>query len=365
MRLIHNWGTVAGMFLRYVAHRAGLVSMPPPERYYPEATEVVLGYLGLHGKVRVVHPERCPGKGATIFAANHARLYDPLALFHVVEQITEPKRYIKSVMRDDFFQGTILKTQLFDFDRFLAWLGAFPINRDNPRLSQLRKPIHHLQNGGAILIYPGRTRSRSGILFEYGERFDEPGGVSLFASNARRRLPEPVNVVPVFLNTNVVTREVIAVFGDTMYLPDNADRDAQREFDFELVFAISNLVEVTVAHITAALLFLHAVHGRNPVIGAGALADAVATVLKDTSHPIIDPSARTQPDEEIDTALDFFQEGQFIRRESTAIHLETATILANPELTPKYREENPIRYLTNQIAHLETLVPHLEALRLR
>lgn len=362
MRMVLVWIRIAGMFARYFGSRMGVCREPVVDEYYPEITDVFYAVLNWHGKVRFVHPERCPTTGPALFAANHTRLLDPIVLFHGADAISGQTFRIKGLMRDDFFRGTILKTPVFDFDRFMHWFGAFPLSRDKPKLSQLRRVVDHLCDGGGLIVFSGRTRSRSGMLFEYRDGISEPAGVSMFAYHAQRRDPTlAVKVVPVAVTHNPVTDQRNTVYGEALYLPKDASRAEQRQLDFELVEAICGLMEISAPMIVCGLIYLHCLHGRGERIARGRLVEAVSSVVGRLGGYQVDPRAVDETEAACEETIAFLVKFKMISLGKAGdLRLDVGKVLSAPALTTDYRKKNPVKYLANHLMHLGEVIGFLE-----
>ena len=132
-----------------------------------------LGGLKVHGQ------ENVPREGPVIIAPNHASLFDPpLVGFTVPRRVT-----------------TMGKIELFEKKtcglKILGWIiqrmGTFPVKRGQPDRRALRMAMQVLREGGALVLFPEGTRTRTG---ELGP--SEPG-ISLIAHATK------APVVPMYL----------------------------------------------------------------------------------------------------------------------------------------------------------------------
>lgn len=327
---------------------------------YREAQEFLSPILGL-GHSAVVHPERCPTHGPAIFCGNHFKLDDPFFAYHAVQLATDWKHCPRLMSRDDFFAGTPLKSRFFDGDQLMRSMGTFLISRGQITLSQLRPFIALLKEGGSFVIYPGHTRSCSGVFMEYRGAFKEPGGVSFFINNAQRAVPgRKVAAVPIVRTYNPVSHRSAMVFGDPLYLDLKADRDAQRDFDYALTVAMAQCVEINVPQILSAVLYLRALHQFPVTVAVMDLRQTLARILETCEHPYIDPEAKTDLGGAIVRTLDYLQRRGMLARKRESVTINAEAILSVPDLTKKYRYLNPVKYLGNQLLHLGPVVQAIE-----
>jgi hypothetical protein len=266
------------------------------------------------------------------------------------------------MMRDDFCRGFPWDWMPFRMNDLCEMMGAVLISRDNIQVGQLKRFLTILQEPGVFAMYPGRTRSRSGMLMEYRNGIKEPGGVSFFLAHAQRRRPEArVAAVPLVHTYNIVTRRSTYVFGAPQYLTLGAERAEQRNLDLALVTAFGDLVELQVPHVLSGLLYLHCLHGREEALTVPALVEAVGAVFQAVPDRVTDPAAHTDPHGEIRRALAFLERAGMLRLAGDQVRPDRARILEAPSLDTNYRRRNPVKFLVNQILHLSDVVAAMEA----
>jgi 1-acyl-sn-glycerol-3-phosphate acyltransferase len=99
----------------------------------------------------VYHPERVPMQGPVILASNHASYMDPPLVG-------------AASARDINFLG---RESLFRFPG-VAWVlrgvNAVPVDREGGGAAGLRAIMDRLRKGGAIILFPEGTRTRTGEL---------------------------------------------------------------------------------------------------------------------------------------------------------------------------------------------------------
>lgn len=360
MNTLRSWLVVGGIVLRYAFSRIGLAHVPTFEGRYPEGIVVFGQVLGWKRNLRVVKHGFHPPNHPVVYAANHTRLDDPLIMFTAVYEATGGHE-IKFMMRDNFLRGSIFDSRLIDANTFLTCMGGISINRENVQLSQLRPFLNLLAEGKSFLMYSGRTRSRSGLFFEYRDEVQEPGGVSFFLAQAQRRNPDiPVAAIPVARTRNLATNQNAIVFGPPQFLDPNASRAAQREFDANLVGAMADLVEINAAHIVAGMLYLKALHGHIVPFDEREIERALPRIFAKVTHRLIDPRAMSDGPKEVHYALQLFERNRFIERRGSLVVPRPARILSVPAAGTVYRKAQPLKYTLNQVLHFQDLIQALE-----
>ncbi len=95
--------------------------------------------------------ENLPRGGAAVIAANHFSHLDPPLIAVNLD------RYIRFLAVDALFVGSKV------FSRLLEFFGTIPIDRDGYPIGALREAISHLEEGGAVGLFPeGRRVERWG-----------------------------------------------------------------------------------------------------------------------------------------------------------------------------------------------------------
>ena len=210
-------------------------------------------------------------------------------------------------------------------------------------------------------MYPGRSRSRTGVFVEYRDGIDEPGGVTFLVAQAQRSRPEVnVVIVPFARTSNMATKTSVVMFGPPVFLPHDADRAAQRELDFRLIELMGDLVEINITHIAAGVIYLHCLHQRGETIAIDALDTAAGAVIAQLSNRHIDPAADCKRREQLETTLDYFAKAQLVLRCNDSITVHRNNVLASPPPDTNYRSANPIKYAINQILHLPDVIDAIE-----
>jgi len=93
--------------------------------------------------------EHVPAQGKLLIAANHQSYLDPLLMGSVLS------REIHYLAKVELFRNPL-------FGALLRHLHSIPINRSGQDIESLRQAIKALESGGALLVFPEGTRSRTG-----------------------------------------------------------------------------------------------------------------------------------------------------------------------------------------------------------
>lgn len=114
---------------------------------------------------KVIGKEHIPSAGGVILAANHVSVVDPFFLGLAVP------RELNFMAKEELFSN-----------RIFAWLlkkfNAFPVGRNRPGPSSLKKALSLLQEGQALLLFPEGTRGD-------GKNFQDPkSGVGFIAERS-------------------------------------------------------------------------------------------------------------------------------------------------------------------------------------
>lgn len=361
--LLTSLVTFAGLLSRYFLYRLGVGKMPTVERCYPQALRVISWFMGWDHNLRVVNAERCPRDLPCIFASNHMFRDDPFIMFRAIYDATDGITRTRIMMRDDFFAKPNLG--IIDLNEITEVLGTRHISRTNVQLKQLKPFINLLREGLSFMMFPSRTRTRTGLFVEYRGEFTEPGGVSFFLGAAQKRRDDvKVAAVPIARTVNPVSKMTTFVFGHPRFLEQNADKDAQRELDYGLIHNLAELVEVNVPQLLAAVLYSRAVHGLEPTVNRNELQAQLAVIIRGLEQRTIAPEAKSDLAGEIGRTLKYFKKTGHVILKSDSVEVDTAAVLFTPEPDKAYRKNNALRYLVNQIVHLEDVTQLVEEVML-
>ncbi len=352
-------------FSRFFLSRLKLAQPPLIDPYIEECTDIVGTILHVPDRTRIIGSEKVPREGPLIVACNHLKLDDPCQVYHAVRMATG--RMARIMMRDDYFAGPFFESRLFNAVAFFKCIGAYPISRDSVSFAQIKPFVNLLEAGEAFVIFPGRSRTRSGLIIEYSDTFTEPGGISLFVRQAQRHDASlRVATLPVARNYNPVTQTTSVIFGEALYLDSTADKQTTRGFDARVIESIARLTEVGIPHILAAVFFFRALHHRTGPIHEYALREIIRDTYHFAQHDHFEQlPPRGQIPEAVHHALTYFANHRMIRVQDARIYVNVPEVMAIPPLDREYRDKNPVRFLCNRIVHLSDVIRIVEERSLR
>jgi len=158
-------------------------------------------YLVMRILFRIEHRgwERIPMNGPLLIAANHVTYFDP---FWIGVRIYRTLRFMAW---DKLFQFP-LSGCLF------RWLGAFPVNLENPGYASYKTALKVLRDGECVMIFPEGGRSPDGRLMPFKEGVAHlafragaavmpvvvRGGAKVWSS--KMLFPRPAKVIVEYLN---------------------------------------------------------------------------------------------------------------------------------------------------------------------
>lgn len=359
MSELKDWLWVLRKVFQYLLYRMGLRGRPFFRDNLVPYMTVVGRVLRWPSRLRVLGVERCPKDYPAVYAGNHMKLDDPCVMFRAAYVGSGGNCTPFIMMRDDFF-GRFPKVPLIDLDEVMRLLGAMQISRDRVQFAQIKPFVMLLREGESFLMYPGASRSRSGMLVEYRDGIEEPGGVSFFLVHAQRARPDlKVAAVPLTRTYNPVNKHTTVVIGEPQFLPADADRSAQREWDQRLMVVMGESVEINVPHVVSGILYLRCLHGMKEPIECTWLEPAVTRVLDSIRGRYVDSAFRTDPQREIRYTLRYLESHGMLRVRRGRVYPDAAAILSAPPIDSSYRKCNPVKHLVNQIIHLEDVTSML------
>jgi hypothetical protein len=363
MRRFSSYCTFAAYLLRHIFFRMGLAkSQPSPEGRW-EAFQFVVGdFVGWNRYIRVRNTDLVPRGHPAIFYGNHVKLDDPCYLYRAAYLATGGEVGIGAMLRNDFFAGVpFVKSRWFDFDELLETVYVYGISRDTVSVSQLKRFVDLLLSGRGFILYPGRTRSCSGLLMDYRDTAQRPGGISFFLHAVQGRDERiAVSAMPAVRNFNPVTRHTSVIFGPEQVLRRGAARAEQRAFDERLIEVLGPLVELNAAQLVSAVLYTRCVHGLTGALPASDIERIVSEVFDTTAHAYLDPEDTADIARAVHAALRYLARHGMVRVRGRMVHPAADAILRTPPLTAKFRKENPVKFLTNQILHLGDVTAAVE-----
>lgn len=359
LREARAFGSISWRLFLYLLYRLRLRPRPTLLDVKEDVLIVLARLLGWRKRLRIVQRDNCPRAHPAVFCANHARIGDPFVIECCIHWASG-SLWVDHMMRDDFFPP-MHKNAIYDADELLAMLGAHQINRDKVSIGQLKVYVELLKQNHGFLMFPMGTRSRTGFFMEPRTPQDAPGGCAFFVAQAQRSNPDlPIPVVPIGRTYDPVTRETAIVFGEPLGLAPGAGREEQRALDLEVAAAIGGLVEVTAGHLTAGILYLRALQGRPASIEKSAVCAAVQGVAEKCGGVLLAPQLRETPSDAVRAALRYFEKAGMLEDGGEAVRLGRERILACPPHDRTYKKQNPLKFVLNQIIHLESLVCALE-----
>lgn len=365
MRELRAWIILGWRFVLYFAYRLGLRKCPTFLDIYPEGVIVFDRIMNWPKTLRVEGAQNCPSAGPAIFAGNHQKKDDPFVMYRAIHRVTNGSYPVRYMMRDDFFKGLagIMKSRILDVDELARLVGSLQISRDRVQLSQIKPFITLLREHGSFIMYPGRSRTRTGVFIEYRDNIDEPGGVTFLIAQAQRGRPDlRVPAVPMTRTYNPVTKRSAVIFGEPQYLAHDADRQAQRDMDFKIIELMGGLLEINAAHLVAGILYLRCLHGVKAPASIQRYETAVTSAIERCPNRRIDPALRSDASGETKSTLRYFEEAGLISMLDQQVVPNVEAILHAPEHDKDYHRRNPVKHLVNQYLHLPDVIEAIEAI---
>lgn len=355
MRRIRHYALFFGYLFGHIFYRLGLAKKhPSPEGRWESFQFVVGDFVGWNKYIRVRNTDLVPRDHPAIFYGNHMKLDDPCYLYRATYLATGGKVGIGAMLRNDFFAGVpLLKSRFLDFDALLETLYVYGISRENVTVAQLKKFVDLLLAGRGFILYPGRTRSCSGLLMDYRDTAQRPGGISFFLHAVQGRDDHiVVSAMPAVRNYNPVTRHTSVIFGPEQLLRRGVARAEQRAFDERIIEVLGPLVEVNAAQLVSTVLYTRCIHGITGPIEIDRLTQIVHEVFDTTTHAYLDPEDTTDVARSVRRTLRYLEKRGMLDVRRLRVIPDVEVILNMPPLNTKFREVNPVRFLTNQILHL-------------
>lgn len=120
--------------------------------YFYRFWRTILGFFGrLIHRIKIVGANNVPSEGAVVIASSHVNAIDPMLLAYCL------KRDIRFIAKKELFKNPIV-------GGVLTHLGAFPVDRDKADRAAVTRSLEVLREGGALLVFPEGTRSKTGEL---------------------------------------------------------------------------------------------------------------------------------------------------------------------------------------------------------
>ena len=144
--------------------------------------------------------ERVP-EGPCMLCGNHSGFADPLWVFLMLNEDYPPW----SMGRKSLFEKPLLR-------KLLPFFGSFPVDRDNPDLSAVKKSLSVLKDGRQLLIFPEGTRVKK------GKKSEPKSGAVMLANRAG------VPIVPIYISHNRKPFSRVRVIVGDAYTPEFSSR---------------------------------------------------------------------------------------------------------------------------------------------
>ena len=107
----------------------------------------------VYAKVEVVGAGNVPRRGGLIIVSNHLNNADPGVVGAFL------RRRVVFMAKDEMFQWPVL-------GGYVRLIGAFPVRRFEADLKALRRAVHVIRRGQALVMFPEGTRSKTGSMGE-------------------------------------------------------------------------------------------------------------------------------------------------------------------------------------------------------
>ena len=149
---------------------------------------------------KLIGRERIP-EGPCMLCANHSGFADPIWVFLLLNGPYPPW----SMGRKSLFSKPLLR-------KLLPYLGSFPVDRDNPDLSAIKKSLSILKDGKQLLIFPEGTRVKK------GKKSEPKSGAVMLAQRAG------VPIVPIYITPGRRPFSRVRVVAGEAYTPTFSSR---------------------------------------------------------------------------------------------------------------------------------------------
>lgn len=156
----------------------------------------------------IIGKENIPKEGAIIVCANHKHLYDQCL------SIVSTKRFLRYMAKKEYFDGP--------FAWFFKWVGCIPVNRSIKDTDAKETAIKHLEDEGAIGIFPEGTRNKTKdflLPFKFG-------AVSMAQKTNAKLVPFGITGDYKFRSKNLT-----AIFGEPFEVGNMSLEDANKKLE--------------------------------------------------------------------------------------------------------------------------------------
>lgn len=131
-------------------------------------------FFGIYNSMVVVGRQHHPETGSYMIVANHLSVLDGIIL-----GVSTPRR-ISIMVKKEAFSKTVS-------DWFLRKTYAFPVDRDRPEPTAIKRALNILKDGDVLAIFPEGKRNHNGLVIPF-----KPGAIR-FA--IKRKVP----IIPAFI----------------------------------------------------------------------------------------------------------------------------------------------------------------------
>ena len=175
---------------------------------YKVATTILGPIFKFYYNPVIIGKENIPKDGSVIVCANHKHIMDQCLA------IISTKRFLRYMAKKEYFDGK--------FAWFFKWVGCIPVDRSIKDTLAKEKAIEHLEDGGAIGIFPEGTRNKTKdflLPFKYG-------AVSMAKKTNSKLVPFGITGDYKFRSKNLVAR-----FGNPIEIGDMSLEEANKKLE--------------------------------------------------------------------------------------------------------------------------------------
>ncbi|WP_413527102.1 lysophospholipid acyltransferase family protein [Marinilactibacillus psychrotolerans] len=161
----------------------------------------ILIYI-FNGKPKFINREKLPKDETYVLIAPHRSLIDPVFIV-----LAASPRQFCFMAKKELFNNKI-------FGWFITKMNAFPVDRDNPQPSAIKKPVKILkENTLSLVIFPSGTRHSQEL----------KGGAVTIARASKRQIVPVVYEGPYTIKDIFKRKKAIVKIGDPFYVERKID----------------------------------------------------------------------------------------------------------------------------------------------
>ncbi len=151
----------------------------------------------LNGNSRYQHKERIPTEGSYILVGPHRTWFDPIYF-----ALAGSPKCFSFMAKEELFKNPLLRW-------IMLHANAFPVNRENPGPSVIKKPVKILKEGElSLIMFPSGTRHSSEL----------KGGAATIAKLSGVPLVPAVFQGPLTIKGLLSRKSVTVNFGEPIYI---------------------------------------------------------------------------------------------------------------------------------------------------